>query len=109
MASAVSDSKINMVTLKDGTQVPEPDLITTMMNIQAAAKSTLVALFDLVEKCKDDNYKFVANPSGDSKAVLKSYALIDDQERVHDLVKSIVLNATEGSGLSIKIVNPRKI
>jgi hypothetical protein len=108
MASPVSAQKeMTMVTLKDGSQVPEPALITTMMGLQAAKKEGF-ALFDLVEKCKDSNYKFVANPFGDSKAILKKLALIDGDERVHDIVKSIVLNATEGNGLSLKLVDPRK-
>ena len=95
-----------MVTLRNGSQVPQVTLISVYMNIEAAAQENFMALFDLVEKCKDAGYKFVTNPFGDSKAILKAHALIDENENVHDDIKTIVLNSVEGSGMSLKLVNP---
>ena len=102
-----ADSKvIAKDTLKDGSQVPAAVLRSTMDNLQCVANEGF-ALLDLVEKCKDPNYKLGDNPGG-SKTILSEYALLQDDGRVHDIVKVIVLNATEGRGASLKLVDPRK-
>jgi hypothetical protein len=99
-------SSLVMATLRDGSQVPQVTLVTTTMNLRAASEENFVALFDLAEKCKDASYRFVANSFGDSKSILKKWALIDGSEKVHDDVRKIVLNSIEGEGLSLKLVNP---
>src|ERR1700758_7438 len=105
--SMVTLKPLSMVTLKDGYQVPQSALITTMITLKSVHQECYVALFDLVQKCKDSNYKFVSNPFGDSKKVLREFALIDESEKVHDIVKHIVLNAVEGDGFSMRLVNPQ--
>ena len=99
-------SGIVMATLRDGSQVPEALVVTTTMNLTAAAEESYVALFDLAEKCKDASYEFVVNPFGDSKAILKSWLLINENETVNEDVRKIVLNSIAGKGLSLKLVNP---
>ena len=97
-----------MVTLKDGYKVPQTVIRSTMMNLEIAQSKSPVALYDLVKKCQNVNYKFAANPFGDSKAILTTYKLIDEKEQVHDITKHIVLSAVEGDGLSMTLRNPRK-
>lgn len=101
-------SSLTMATLRDGSQVPQVVVVTTSTNLRAATEENYVALFDLVEKCKDASYQFVVNPFGASKAILKKWALIDGSEKVHEDVRKIVLNSIEGEGLSLKLVNPLK-
>ncbi len=101
---AALSSPITMVTLRDETQVPQKLLKITTLNLQALGKESSIALFELFQKCKDSCYKFDADP----KAILKKWAFIDASEKVHDLVKSIVLNSLELKDLSIKLINPIK-
>lgn len=99
-------SSVVMATLRDGYEVPQVTVVVTTRNLRAAAQENFVALFDLAEKCKDARYKFVSNAFGDSKAILKKWALIDESEKVNDDVRKIVLNSIEGEGLSLKLVSP---
>lgn len=99
-------SSLVMVTLRDGSQVPEATLITTTVKLNEAFEESFVALVDLAKKCKNASHKFIRNPFGDSKAILKKLILIDESEEVYDDVRKIVLNSIEGEGLSLRLVNP---
>jgi hypothetical protein len=105
-------STFTMVTLRDGSQVSEAILITTTMNIEAAAAAAAAehchVLSDLVEKCKDVGHRFVTDTSVDSKSILQQFNLINSNEQVDEDVRKIVLNLIEGSGLFLRLVNPIK-
>jgi hypothetical protein len=74
-------SSLAMVSLKDGSEVPELALITTTMRLEDLAKEYYIALYDLVKKCRDSNYLFTPNPFMDSKVLLKNWALIDQMRK----------------------------
>ena len=97
---------VTMVTLKDGTQVPEAILRETTQRITTLKKQNYVALFDLVEKCKNAEYKFLYNPFGDSKASLTKLTLMDENGNVCEDVRKVVLNSVGKLDLSLKLVNP---
>jgi hypothetical protein len=94
------------VSLKDGSRVAYNLVVIITMNLEAIIKEDFTALFDLVEKCKDSNYEFIANPLGDSKATLKKWGMIGRDDQVSEDLRKIVLNSVEGSGLSLRLVNP---
>ena len=94
---SLMSSPIALVTLKDGTQVPEPVLISTLLLLEV--RTVGVALFDLVKKCNEPDYKFIKTSFGDSQACLKKYALLDEDGKVSEIVKRIVLNGTERKGV----------
>ena len=95
-----------MVTLKDGSEVPQLALIATTTNLEEVIRQNPFAFFDLVEKCKDANYKFTRSLGWDTTELLKDLALLDKDERVHDIVKQIVLNSVEGEEGSLRLANP---
>lgn len=95
-----------MVTLKDGSQVTQVAYGTVSMSLQRVVEESDVALYDLVEKCKDASYNLPVSPFGDSKALLTKLDLIDQRGKVHDDVQKIVLNSIEGSGYDLKLVSP---
>ena len=105
---------VAMVTLKDGSKVLNSDLISARMKIAVLSHKNYVALFNLVEKCRNVQHQFLKNPLDvskpwdDSKATLRAWNLIDGQGNVHESIRKIVLNSIEGSGLSMKFVNPIK-
>ena len=71
------------------------------MNLQLLANKHSVALFDLVEKCKDPKYEFMPYPGAEdgSSEILQRLKLIDADGNVGGIVKVIVLNSTKGEGL----------
>lgn len=83
-----------------------------MFNLHEAHKELDVAVYDLYQKCKDSNYEFCVSPLGDGKKVLLKHALIDGHGKVHDIVKSVALNAIVINDtledFSIKLVDPTK-
>ena len=101
-------SALTLVTLKDGSQVFQGTFTAVTLSLKDAHKENPVALFDLVEKCKDAGHQLGSPPFGDSKSILTKRGLIDKNGEVHDAVKKIVLNSVEGSGIFLKLVNPLK-
>lgn len=89
------------ITLMNGAQVPRAFLYKTSQNLASIANQNDV-LFELLEKCKDPEYQLSSN----SREILKKIALIDDEDRIDDDVKAIVLHSLEGSRQSMKYTNP---
>lgn len=98
-----------IVTLRDGSEVPQPVLFSTIWSLREAMKVNSLAFHDLVQKCKDPNYRFESSPFGNSKPILQQFALIDKDERIHDVVKTIILNSVQGEGLLIRFIHPAKL
>jgi len=103
---AVSREPI-VVTLKDGTRIDNSVCRTTIVALKVLEKKHLFAFFDLVEKCRDNHFKFSAHQIEDSKKILIEYGFLDKSDKVHEAVKSIVLNAVEEDQVSIKLGDPR--
>ncbi len=95
-----------MVTLKDGSEVPHAIFVATSIGIRAVATENILALSDLIEKCKDDRHQVSRNEFFDSQSILTKFGLLDTDKQVPDAVKKIVSNSFKGSGLAIKFVNP---
>jgi hypothetical protein len=91
-----------VITLKDGTQEAKPLVAVTMMSLKRLLKDNTTAFFDLVMKCRDGNYEFFGN-NGDT---LRSLGFIDSNGGIHRSMKNIILNATEGEGIDMKLVRP---
>lgn len=97
------------VTLKDGTISAKPLVVTTMMTLEAIEKENPVAIYDLVQKCKNANHKFVDNPFGpNSSIILEKYGLCSDDHEVQSSIRSIILNAVEKSGIMWRVCSPLK-
>ncbi|MGD0664810.1 MAG: hypothetical protein ABSA17_03650 [Rhabdochlamydiaceae bacterium] len=99
-------SGLAAVTLRDGSKVPQAMLTLTTVRMKALMQKSPVALFDLVEKCRNVHFEFIKNPFCDSKALLTEHALVDQSGAVNEDVQKIVLNSIEGSYLTLKLVDP---
>jgi hypothetical protein len=99
-------SGLAAVTLRDGSKVPQAMLTLTTVRMKALMQKNPIALFDLVEKCRNANFEFIKNPFCDSKALLTEHALVDQSGAVNEDVQKIVLNSIEGSYLTLKLVDP---
>jgi hypothetical protein len=93
-------SNIEMITLKDGSQVPNGAFFITMRAIETLKT---IELWDLQQLCKNPKHEVVPIPSGDYRVKLYELSLIDNKDEVHDIVKDIVRNAVRGRGLDVKV------
>lgn len=93
--------QISTVKLKNGTEVIEPVLITTMINLDALMKKNPIAFYELVQKCRNPQHKMFGN----TEQVAESLALIE-RGSIHDSVRNIVLSAVEGDGLKMSLSSP---
>ena len=92
---------MNMVKLESGKTVPQFLVVTTMIALDNLVENAPLEFFELVSFCRDSNYQIKHDVK--SKALL----LLQPDGSVNDDVKEIVLAATEGEGLDLKLTKPR--
>jgi hypothetical protein len=96
---------MNILKLKNGSEEPEPLVVTTMMTLEhlmSGFPGVLMAS-DLAQICREDpNYsKF-----GDNEEQLQRLALLQGDGKPHNSVRNIVLSAFVGEGLELRLVSP---
>lgn len=94
---------LTMVSLKDGSQVPLIIFNHNTKNLKALEAQNPAALFELVQKCRDVNYKFAKN---ETIPLLKAFFLLQENEAIHINVRNVVLNSFEVESESLKWVEP---
>lgn len=95
------------ITLKDGYQLPKSTFENLWSKIKEVKKESDYAFFDLVEKCKNVQHKFIKGILiDDPKQILQQYGLLEEDELVPLIVQKIVLNAIQGTGLWTELVSP---
>jgi hypothetical protein len=90
------------VVLRNGAEEAEPLVVVTMSTLRLVMKERPLALYDLVMRCRDNNYKFFGGTGG----YLVGLALINAGHDVHDSIKNIVLSAVEGDGMDMVLRSP---
>lgn len=95
---------MNTVKLRTGEEAFAPMVTLVMSSLEELIKKDPIGLvfYDLVMLCRNPNYKLFGN----AEEVLRERNLIETDGQPHDLVRSIVLAATEGEGLEMKLVSP---
>lgn len=96
---------MNLVKLKNGTEEVEPVVKVVMMNLSALWEEGLpgvLAVYDLVERCRDSNYQFF----GSNEQKLKELALVESDGRINNSIRNIVLSAAQGTGREMQIGSP---
>ncbi len=103
---------IETVKLKNGTEEARPLVGVTMMSIRGLMGDLEhggpIALYELVEICKDRDHKPFGN-TGDKLAALSLATPIansDGRFQVHNSIKNIVLSAVEGEGMEMSVGDP---
>lgn len=95
-------TQLQLVTLKNGAQVPQVLVVTTMMNLTRLINSNPIAFYELVQKCRDNNHQMFGN----TKEIAVSLALMDRSGSVHRTVKDVVLSAVQGDDFDMTLGNP---
>jgi len=93
---------MRMIKLRTGKEVPEPNVKVVMISLNGLMTSNPIALYELVMLCRDKKHQLFGNTG----EVLKSYALIEPSGQPHDVIRDVVLAATEGEGLELRLVSP---
>lgn len=100
---------MSIVTLKDGYQIPSSALGSITLHLKVVAQTRgIIALVDLVEKCKNAAYEIKPHSAGNKKKLLKAYALINEDESVPEAVKRVVLNSIVVKDNFLQFVSPLK-
>lgn len=103
---------MEMMTLKDGAQVPAPTVMTTAISLQALLNKSATAFFELAELARNPDHKIWGGVNYGSNSAWE--ALEDsgpvtrygDELRLHDDTKAVILNSTEGEGLQLGLASP---
>ncbi len=93
---------MDTVKLKNGSEEAEVIVKATIISLRSLFQNTFIALFELTEKCKNENHVIFGNNAD----IIKGYGLCQSDESVHDSIKNVVLSAIEGEGLEMKLVSP---
>ncbi|MDP2967068.1 MAG: hypothetical protein Q8N87_01505 [bacterium] len=93
---------MKILVLKNRAEEVEGLVIATMVSLEHLLKSNPIVFYELVMKCRDNNYQFLGNTA----EPLEELGLVQRDRTVHDSIRNIVLSAAEGSGLGMKLVSP---
>lgn len=86
-------SEPRMVTLRNGTQVPEPVVTTTMINLERFSQREPIAFYELACMCQDPTHV----PFGNTGAKLRAADFLSGSQ-VQPTIRAIVLSALRGDG-----------
>ena len=93
---------MKVLVLKNGAEEPEELVIATWESLANLHESDPTAFYELVMKCRDENHRFCGNAA----QPLRELRLLQEDGAIHDSIRNIVLSATEGNGLGMKLVSP---
>jgi len=91
------------VTLKNGALVPDMVLIPYFNQLKDLFKNEFMGFQELVELCRNRDYVVCFDITK-----LRNAGFIESDGQPHPAVRDIVLNAVEGEGFDMMIVDPRK-
>lgn len=90
--------------LRTGKYEAEPVVATIMLSIKALVRENPIAFYELASKARDRDHQLVGNTG----QLLKERGLLQRDGNLHESARNVVLAATEGEGLSMRLVNPLK-
>lgn len=94
---------MKQVTLKTGEQAPLSTVTAVMLNVHKLLDRDPIAFYELVQLCRTPgNWRLW----GDTGRVLRSYDLIQSDDKPHDLIRAIVLSAVTGDGTGMVLGSP---
>ena len=96
--------KMDMVILKNGSEEAKVAVITIMTSLRAIFDVAPMAFYDLVMKCRDNNYSYF----GDNMQKLEVLSLVQNGGEVHSVIRNVVLSAVSGEGLDLTLRSPIK-
>ena len=98
-------SEMKEIELKNGSMELNILVNAIMLSLRKLFDEFPLALYDLIEKCKDREYQIF----GSNVERLKRLSLISEENhQIHGSIRNIVLSAIEGDGMDMTLVSPVK-
>ncbi len=91
------------VILKNGSEAQESLVKTIMISLESLLNSNMIAFYELVQKCRDENHKMFGN----TMTTIEKFNLAA-RGLVHQTVKDVVLSAVKGKELQMFLGDPIK-
>lgn len=88
------------VTLKNGTEEVRSLVAAILLSLQSLIETYPIAFYDLVQLCRDPEYKTF------NIEILKSWTMIQEDGSIHTSIRNVVLNAVTGEGINLKLESP---
>ena|SRR3990167_5460798 len=96
-------SNIEMLKLKNGSEVAKPIVFTTMITLNELMETNPIAFFELVQKCRNPQHEMFGNTEDE----VRKWGLMDYAPgKVHECTRDIVLSAVEGDDLGMQLTSP---
>lgn len=93
------------VRLKNGALEPDILVRAIMVSLRGLLREQPIAFYALVMHCRDpQGHEFW----GDMEEVLRGMGLVERGGATHGSVRNIIVSATQGDGMDMHIVDPRK-
>jgi hypothetical protein len=93
---------MDTVILKDGSEMMTSMVTVSMMSLRSLLDQDPIAFYELVMICRNPEHRLF----GKTDTVLRSLALLESDNRPHDMLRRIVINAVEGDDMEMKLVSP---
>lgn len=104
-AQARKKDSIETVQLANGKVEAKPLVLVTMLSLESLLESNPIAFHELTMKCRDDEHTFFGN----TEEVLKQSALVQEDGKIHQSIKNIVVSAVKGEDLDMMLGSPLRI
>ncbi len=92
----------SFVILKNGAEHPKSIVILLANTLTTLAQKEPFIFYELVQKCRDPNYKVWRDPL----KRLKELNFIDSNDEIHDITKDILLSSVTGKDEEMNIGDP---
>lgn len=99
----MSDPNV-MLKLKNGSEAPKSAVDVIMLSLRTMLTSdipSMLAVVDLVEYCRHGT-----EITGKSLKILKAYGLVENDGRVHDVTRDVVLSSAMGESYQMAFGSP---
>lgn len=91
--------------LRNGAEVPQPTVMTTMLSLDALESrgmEGMIALWELYERAKDENYSVLPH----AQEILTNIGLLREGGILHRDTADVILSSFEGNGADFRRVYP---
>ena len=96
-------SSPRQIELQNGSRVEEFQVAAIMVSLRSLFDRRPIAFYELVMLARDPKHVIFGN---NGEELVRS-GLLDSNHQMHDVIRNIVLSATEGDGVDMILRSPR--
>lgn len=92
---------MEMMKLKNGSEVAKPIMITVMMALNTLLQKMPMVAFEAVEMARNPNHQ----PFGETGEMLEKFGLLLNGQ-MHGAIRDVIISAAQGEGWDVTIGSP---